>query len=108
MKDGADTMENATNMKKDHKKSLVADDVEHICYLCGGTAVHEHHIFGGPCRKASDRHRLVVHLCLACHMKVHDKGGPEMQYLHRIGQQAYEEHIGSRQQFIAEFIRSYL
>ena len=89
-------------------KSIIPDDVLNICYLCGGRAVHEHHIFGGPCRKASDRRGLVVHLCTACHTEVHDKGGKKMEYLHRIGQKAYEDQIGTREQFRQEFIRSYL
>lgn len=89
-------------------QSLIDDDVEGICYLCGGQSVHVHHIFGGPCRKASDRHRLIVHLCVECHGRIHDKGGPEMDFLYEIGQQAFEEKIGTREQFREEFIRSYL
>lgn len=71
-------------------------------------AEEEQHIFGGPCRKASDRYGLVVHLCVDCHRRIHDKGGPEMQYLHELGQRIYEEQIGTRRQFREEFIRSYL
>lgn len=89
-------------------QSLIDDDVEGICYLCGRQSAHEHHIFGGPCRKASDRHRLILHLCVDCHRRIHDKGGPEMDFLHEIGQQAYEKNIGTREQFREEFIRSYL
>lgn len=89
-------------------QSLIRDDVEGICYLCGRQSAHVHHIFGGPCRKTSDRHRLVVHLCVECHRRIHDKGGDEMTYLHQIGQRAYEEQIGTREQFREEFIRSYL
>ncbi len=88
-------------------QSLIKNDVEGVCYLCGRPSAHVHHIFGGPCRKASDRHRLIVHLCVDCHMRVH-KAGLEMQLLHRIGQQAFEEQIGTREEFREEFIRSYL
>ncbi len=88
--------------------SLIDDDIEGICYLCQWPSHHVHHIFGGPCRKASDRHRLIVHLCVDCHRRIHDKGGPEMDFLHEIGQQAYEKKIGTREQFREEFIRSYL
>lgn len=89
-------------------QSLIDDDIEGICYLCGRQSAHVHHIFGGPCRKASHRHRLIVHLCVDCHRRIHDKGGSEMAYLHEIGQQAYEKNIGTREQFREEFIRSYL
>lgn len=95
-------------MKKENVKSLVVDDENDVCYLCGGRAAHVHHIFGGPCRKASDRHRLIVHLCVECHRRIHDRGGAEMDYLHEIGQRAYEKEIGTREQFREEFIRSYL
>lgn len=88
-------------------QSLIRDDVEGICYICGRQSDHVHHIFGGPCRKASDRRKLIVHLCVDCHMKVH-KGGELMQMLHRLGQEVYESEIGSREQFREEFIRSYL
>ena len=88
-------------------QSVIKDDIEGICYICGRPSAHVHHIFGGPCRKASDRHRLILHLCVECHMQVH-KGGEPMQMLHRLGQQIYESEIGTREQFREEFIRSYL
>lgn len=91
-------------------KSIIPDDVENICYLCKryGDHLDVHHIFEGTGRrKASDRHNLIVHLCRSCHSRLHDKN-EGMDYLHRIGQQAYEEQIGTKEEFIKEFIRSYL
>ena len=38
---------------------------------------------------------------------LHDHNVGE-SHLHEIGQQAYEEQIGTREEFIKEFIRSYL
>ena len=95
-------------------KSIISDDVENICYLCGRYRryeenFHEHHIFEGTGRrKISDKHGLLVHLCMDCHKKLHDTSCPEMQYLHEVGQKVYEEKIGTRDQFRQEFIRSYL
>ena len=91
-------------------KSILKDDVLDQCYLCGCYApvIDEHHIFGGSSRKASDKRGLVVHLCRECHRDLHDHEGAAMKYLHKKGQMAYEEKIGSRQEFIKEFIRSYL
>lgn len=91
-------------------KSIFGDDRLDKCYLCGsyGPIIDEHHIFGGPCRSASDKHGLVVHLCRDCHMYIHDRGGESMNFLHTIGQMAYESKIGTREQFREEFIRSYL
>lgn len=97
-------------MTKVVNKSIIEGDDLEKCFLCGsyGPIIDEHHIFGGPCRKASDRRGLVVHLCRDCHRYLHDKGGATMNYLHTLGQMSYEEQIGSREQFREEFIRSYL
>ena len=91
-------------------KSIFDDDNPDKCYLCGSysSIIDEHHVFGGPCRKTSDKYGLVVHLCRDCHRYIHDKGGSSMNYLHVKGQMIYEEKIGSRTDFIREFIRSYL
>ena len=90
-------------------KSVFEGDSEDRCYICGAYGhTDEHHVFGGPCRKTSDRYGLVVHLCRSCHSQIHDQGGNTNLYLHQRGQMIYEEHFGSRQDFIREFIRSYL
>ena len=89
-------------------KSIIDGDRFEVCFLCGGRACHTHHIFGGPCRKRCDSLRLTVRLCAECHTKVHDTVCPEMQYLYEVGQRTYEDRIGSREQFIQDFIRSYL
>ena len=91
--------------------SIFEDDSPDKCYLCGKWGkVDEHHVFGGPCRKTSDRYGLVVHLCRDCHSLIHDseRGNDMRVYLHQRGQMIYEERIGNRTAFIQEFIRSYL
>ena len=94
---------------KERYQSLIDDDKWEVCYLCGDKATDTHHIFEGSGRRVrSDYRKLTVRLCRACHSRLHDVGGPEMDYLHRIGQRAYEDKIGTREQFREEFIRSYL
>ena len=90
--------------------SLITKDRSDRCFLCSKFGVmHKHHIFGASRRNASEKHGLFVHLCVECHTQVHGKyGAALMQYLHELGQRAYEDQIGSREQFIDEFIRSYL
>lgn len=89
-------------------KSIIPDDNENICYLCGAYGhMEEHHIFGGSVRDTCDKHHLTVHLCMMCHKKLHDHG-ENKQLLHQIGQQVYEEQIGTREEFIRDYIRSYL
>ena len=91
--------------------SIMPNDMDGICYLCGAyTKTDEHHIFGGPCRKTSTRYGLTVNLCRNCHDKLHHhREGYELKRdLHQKGQQVYEDRIGSREQFIKDFIMSYL
>ena len=90
-------------------KSIIDDDQVDECYLCGRVGhMDEHHIFGGSVRSKCDQLGLVVHICRDCHREVHDKVGPKMEYLHRVGQRTYEQKIGTRSEFIRDFIRSYL
>ena len=90
-------------------KSIIEDDQWDICFLCGRRAEHTHHIFEGHGRrKISDRLKLTVRLCSECHTRLHDTSCPEMQYLHEVGQETYERKIGTREDFIRDFIRSYL
>ena len=90
--------------------SILDDDSPDKCYLCGAYGEHldVHHIFEGSKRQASDRHRLIVHVCRDCHRYLHDKGGATVNYLHTKGQMVYEEKIGTRDEFRKEFIGSYL
>ena len=93
-------------------KSVFKDDRKECCYLCGlWCKTDEHHIFESEaCRKKSDRYGLVVHLCRKCHDYIHHhpNGHDELDRLHKMGQRYYEDHIGTREEFIEEFIRSYL
>lgn len=71
----------------------------------------EHHIFGGPNRTLSEQYGLKVDLCLECHQfgahAVH-KDQAVMDELHRLGQEAFESQIGSREQFRKIFGRNWL
>lgn len=92
-------------------KSIIPGDQLDRCYMCGSySGIEDHHIFGGPVRMTCDRRHLTVHLCERCHYHLHNDpdGYGVKDYLHRVGQRVYEDKIGSRQQFIDEFIRSYL
>lgn len=92
-------------------KSIFEGDSLDRCYLCGTYGkTEEHHVFGGPVKKTSDRYGLVVYICQKCHSQIHDseKGADLKLYLHQRGQMIYEERFGNRAAFIQEFIRSYL
>lgn len=93
-------------------ESIIPNDYKNICYVCGVEGrMEEHHIFGSvACRHKSERLGLKVHLCRKCHGYLHDDpdGYKVKDFLHQVGQKVYESQIGSREQFIEEFIRSYL
>lgn len=92
---------------------------EKYCYLCDAMDgnfnqrnLHSHHIFGGSAnRKHSERYGLKVWLCMGHHTEgkeaVHrNKGNAE--FLHIIGQRAFELQHGSRTAFIEIFGKNYL
>lgn len=82
------------------------------CYLCGRYGqTEEHHIFGGANRSLSEEYGLKVHLCMECHRTgknaVHNNKNT-MDYLHRIGQEAFEHRAGSREEFMKIFGRNFI
>lgn len=93
-------------------KSVLTDDMQH-CIFTGSTQIHIHHIFPGTRRKKSDQYNFVVPLAYWLHEygpeSVHENPntGYDLQ-LKQMAQTYFEKHIGSRQQFIAEFGRNYL
>ncbi len=90
-------------------KSVIQKDKE--CYLCGNMKdLENHHIFGGPNRKLSERYGLKVYLCPRCHRdnKVGVHGNPQMmKMMHVIGQQAFERKY-ARSYFMQVFGKNYL
>ena len=92
---------------------------ENECYLCrlfydhsNQRGLHTHHIFEGTGRrKSSDKYGLTVKLCPMHHnaseQGVHFNRENDM-ILKQMGQMYYEENIGSREDFIRDFIKSYL
>ena len=97
--------------RKKHSNSIL-NSQKGTCFLCGKhNRTEEHHIFGGANRSLSEEYGLKVHLCMECHRTgknaVHNNKNT-MDYLHRIGQEAFEHRIGSREEFIKIFGRNYL
>lgn len=92
-------------------KSIIQNEKK--CLVCQSTTVHEHHIFGGPNRKKSEKYGLKVYLCPYHHLagvggkdSVH--GNPEiMDAYHSIGQRIFEQDH-TREEFMREFGKSYL
>ena len=83
-------------------KSIVQEQAdEKKCFICGrtdlGACFEEHHIFGGSNRNCHNEPPRGVH-----HNDV------TMNYLHKVGQKAFEKHCGSRSDFMKIFGRNYL
>lgn len=102
-----------------HPKSILHNKESRTCYLCIllnddhrlHAVLHEHHIFGGANRTQSEEYGLKVYLCIDHHLS-----GPEavhsnaeiMRTLQQIGQQAFEERCGSRDDFMRVFGKNYI
>jgi hypothetical protein len=86
---------------------------EKQCYACGTTLnLHDHHIiYGTSNRKKSEKYGLKVWLC-AYHHNMSNEGVHFNKALDLAlktkAQTYYEEHYGTREDFIREFGRSYL
>lgn len=87
-------------------KSIIQHDTSR-CFLCGATqGLEEHHIFGGACRKWSEKFGLKVMLCgIKCHRegaKSAHKCRETAEQLKRLGQIAFEAKH-SREEFMQYF-----
>ena len=92
---------------------------ENECYLCrlfydrsNTKGLHLHHCFEGTGRRnVSDKYGLTVKLCPMHHNAsnegVHFNKENDL-IIKRMAQKYYEENIGSREDFIRDFIKSYL
>lgn len=93
---------------KRQRESIIPGDRKDRCYICGSHInIENHHIFfGSRNRDNSDWCGLTVHLCL----EHHKEGGISAHkyrevndVLKRIAQKAFEEKIGSREDFMRIF-----
>lgn len=86
------------------KRSIMQEE-KSKCYLCGGRASEEHHVFGGANRKLSEKYGLKVYLCHFCHneppMGVHFNS----DRMKRLKKEAEEKFIMYYNSSISEFIR---
>ena len=80
------------------------------CYLCGSYRnVEKHHVYSGPYRKASEKHRMTVDLCAECHrgpQGVHQDA--EQNKRLKAGFQGKFEETHSREEFRRIFGKSYI
>jgi len=79
------------------------------CFLCGsGRDLEKHHLLhGSGRRKLADEDGLILFLCHHCHMELHDHGKHDLE-LQQYAQRYYEEHLGSRDDFMNRYGKSYI
>lgn len=91
--------------------SLEPENFVRTCIICGSPYTQIHHIFGGTARrKISDRYGFVVPLCQEHHTGrtgVHQNRDLDLK-LKREAQEYYEQHYGSRTDFIQEFGKGWI
>jgi len=92
--------------------SVFTEDMDH-CIETGSIQVHRHHIFYGPYRSKSEKRGFVIPIASCLHEfergSIHDNPnrGLDLKYK-QLAQTYYEEHYGTREDFIREFGRSWL
>ena len=95
-------------MKRLH--SVFTDDMDH-CMFTGYAPVERHHIFGGANKWLSEKYGFIAPLRPDLHPNGVFAGKDAKSVdlaLKTKAQTYYEEHYGSREDFIREFGRSYL
>ena len=89
-----------------NRKSVFTEDLEH-CIICGRKKDNLHEIFFGNKRQKSMKYNFVIPLCFECHSEMH-RNYILQDFWHKQGQLYYEKNIGSREEFIEVFGKSYL
>lgn len=90
--------------------SVFTEDMDH-CIYTGSNQVERHHVFGGSNRNRSEKYGFVVPLRYDLHpngASASEEGKHLDIELKQRCQKYYEEHNGSREDFIKEFGKSYL
>lgn len=91
-------------------KSIMQD--EKVCYVTGSTYNLDcHHCIHGSNRKKADKLGLTVWLRHDVHMSLHSRQKPFQHLDDQLkieAQRAYEDQIGTREDFIRDFGRNYL
>lgn len=90
--------------------SVFTDDMDR-CIFTGSCIVERHHIFGKFNKKRSEKYGFVVPLRPDYHPNGAQAGKDAKEIdlkLKTMAQEYYEEHYGTREDFIREFGRNYL
>lgn len=90
--------------------SILTEDMDH-CIYTGSNVVERHHVFGGSNKENSEKYGFIAPLRTDLHPNgVHAGQSAKLVdiELKQTCQRYYEEHYGTRDQFIKEFGKSYV
>lgn len=91
-------------------KSILTDDLDH-CMFTGAAPVERHHVYGGSNRKNSEKYGFIAPLRPDLHpngvFAGQEAKAVDMELKQRC-QRYFEDHNGTREEFISIFGRSYL
>ena len=99
-------------MSKNKLWSIFTNDLGR-CYITKSYPVEIHHVFPGSRRKTCEKYGFIVPLYPTLHQNDPDSvhkapnRGLDLK-LKQVSQRYYEEHYGTREEFIKEFGKSYL
>lgn len=91
---------------------MVLTDNREECYICKQWGwIENHHIFGSYNKKNSEKYGFIVPLCHACHNEppngIH-YNKKNRKKLQGIAREYFIENIGTLEEFIKIFVKSYL
>lgn len=86
-------------------RSIISNDTDDQCFICGRRPDHIHHMLHGSRRAAADKYGLTCHLCHECHTALHDRGVMDRE-LQALAQIAFEKRYG-HEEFMRIFGKNY-
>jgi len=89
-----------------NRKSVFTNNLTK-CILCNNPKEELHEIFSGRNRQNSMKYNFVLPLCHKCH-SINQENSQFNEFWHKKAQLYYEQHLGSRNEFITIFGRNYL
>lgn len=89
-----------------NRYSVFTDDLS-TCYLCGQDKQELHEIFAGANRLNSMKYGFVLPLCHNCHSEIQNNVDFN-NFWHKEAQLYFEENIGTREEFLKVFRKSWL
>lgn len=90
-----------------NRKSAFTNDKDKCMFCPSDYKLTWHEIFAGRNRQNSMKYNLCLRMCLNCH-ELYQENKDFNEFWHKQGQLYFEKNIGSREEFIGFFGKSYL